>query len=80
MKFEIRITELTEFGLKSLLKFLESRQEVSKQVDAGLKVWTKRRMSKAERMRRKVSEEAPYGLKKDGTPRKKVGRPIKEKV
>jgi hypothetical protein len=67
MKFEIRITDLDESRLKSLLKFLESRQEV--------KVLTERRLTKAERMRRKVSDEAPYGLKKDGMPRKKAGRP-----
>jgi hypothetical protein len=53
-----------------LLKFFELRQEV--------KVLTERKLTKAERMRRKVSEEAPYGLKKDGTPRKKAGRPLKE--
>ena len=69
MKFEIRITELTEFGLKGLVKFLEKHQETSKKVDEELKVWANRR---------KVSKDAPYGLKKDGTPRKKVGRkPIK---
>ena len=70
MKFEIRITDLDEGRLKSLLKFFELRQEV--------KVLTERRLTKAERMRRKVSDEAPYGLRKDGTPRKKVGRPLKE--
>ncbi len=26
----------------------------------------------------KKHKEAPYGLRKDGTPRKKVGRPLKE--
>jgi hypothetical protein len=67
MKFEIRITDLDEDRLKSLLKFFELRQEV--------KVLTDKRLTKAERMRRKVSDEAPYGLKKDGTPRKKAGRP-----
>lgn len=75
MKFEIIITDMNEIQLKSLVRFLESRQKVSKEVDAGLKVWTKRGLTKAERMRRKVSPEAPYGLKKDGTPRKKAGRP-----
>jgi len=67
MKFEIRITDLDEGRLKSLLKFFELRQEV--------KVLTERRLTKAERMRRKISDEAPHGLKKDGTPRKKPGRP-----
>jgi hypothetical protein len=67
MKFEIRITDLDEGRLKNLLKFFEPKQEV--------KVLTERRLTKAERMRRKVSDEAPYGLKKDGTPRKKAGRP-----
>lgn len=63
MKFEIWITDLTEAGLKSLVKYLEKRQEVSNQVDAGLKVWEGKR------------KKAPYGLKKDGTPAKKRGRP-----
>ena len=27
---------------------------------------------------KKDEKDAPYGLKKDGTPRKKVGRPLKE--
>jgi hypothetical protein len=67
MKFEIRITDLDEGRLKSLLKFFELRQEV--------KVLTDRKLTKAERMRRKISDEAPHGLKKDGTPRKKPGRP-----
>jgi hypothetical protein len=67
MKFEIRITDLDEGRLKSLLKFLEGQQEV--------KALTDRKLTKAERMLRKVSPEAPYGLKKDGTPRKKPGRP-----
>ena len=77
MKFEIRITDATEIELFELIRHLEKKQEVSKKVDAGLNVWAGKRrvLTKAQRMKLKVSPEAPYGLKKDGTPRKKAGRP-----
>ena len=35
-------------------------------------------IAKAMGVKKNKEKDAPYGYKKDGTPRKKVGRPIKE--
>jgi hypothetical protein len=37
-------------------------------------------IAKAMGVKKNKEKEAPYGLRKDGTPRKKVGRPLKETV
>lgn len=70
-----RVGDVFEFPDKAARIFIKARKLAA--VEAGAPTYQTRAMQ-AEPVAAIIVQEAPYGLKADGTPRKRPGRPAAE--